>query len=151
MANVLTERRIVSVIILLLAAGLIASTFGRQYADLGGAFSPMFFPRIILTILLGLAALNVAIDVLTAQKRQGIELAPVLIIGAAFMVYVLVLMPLGYFISSVGMGIIVLLALGLRAPMQVLAVPVLGAGGLVLLFNHVLKMPLPTSPFFWWL
>lgn len=151
MTHVLTERRIVAVVILLLAAGLVLSTFGRHYADLGGAFSPMFFPRIILIILLGLGVLNVVIDLIKAPERKSIELWPVVIIGAAFMVYVLILMPLGYFVSSVCIGVIILLALGLRNPLQVIGIPVLGAGSLVGLFNHLLKMPLPTSPFFWWI
>lgn len=151
MAPMFTERRVISVIILLLTVGLVVSTFGLQFADLGGAFSPMFFPRIILFILLGLAALNFILDFVTAPTQTPIQIWPVLIIAAAFIGYVLVLMPLGYFISSVGVGVIILLALGLRNPLQILSIPAIGAGTIVGLFNHVLKMPLPTSPFFWWL
>ena len=151
MSGLLSERRVISVIILVLTAGLVVSTFGRQFADLGGAFSPMFFPRIILMALLGLAALNVVVDLLVTPNAKPIELWPVLIIAAAFMGYVLSLMSLGYFISSVGVGIIILLAIGLRSPMKIIFIPVIGAGALVVLFNHILKMPLPSSPFFWWL
>lgn len=151
MSGLITERRTISIIILVLTAGLVVSTFGLEFADLGGAFSPMFFPRIILIILLALAALNVVVDLISADASKPIELVPVLIIGAAFVGYVLILMPLGYFISSVAVGVVILLALGLRNPLQVLTIPVLGAGSLVGLFNHVLKMPLPSSPFFWWL
>lgn len=151
MSVLFTERRVISVIIFVLTAGLVVSTFGLEFADLGGAFSPMFFPRIILIILLGLAAVNVTVDVLTADTRKSIELLPVVIISSAFVAYVLVLMSLGYFISSVAVGVIILLALGLRNPFQVLLIPVGGAAALVGLFNHVLKMPLPNSPFFWWI
>ena len=151
MSALFTERRVISVIIFVLTAGLVVSTFGLEFADLGGAFSPMFFPRIILIILLGLAAVNVTVDVLTADTRKSIELLPVVIISSAFVAYVLVLMSLGYFISSVAAGVIILLALGLRNPFQVLLIPVSGAAALVGLFNHVLKMPLPNSPFFWWI
>lgn len=151
MAVSFTERRVISVIILVLTVGLIASSFGLQFADLGGAFSPMFFPRIILFVLLGLAALNVMIDFASTPAPKSIELLPVLIIATAFVVYVFVLMSAGYFISSVGVGIVILVALGLRNPLQVIGIPVVGAGALVMLFNHVLKMPLPTSPFFWWI
>lgn len=151
MTPMVTERRVISVVILVLTAGLVMSSFGLQFADLGGAFSPMFFPRIILFILLGLAILNVVIDLIAAPTKSPIQIWPVLIIAAAFVGYVLVLMPLGYFISSVGVGIVILLALGLRNPLQIIGIPVVGAGALVGLFNHVLKMPLPTSPFFWWL
>jgi hypothetical protein len=150
MSSLITERRVISVIILLLTVGLVVSTFGLQFADLGGAFSPMFFPRIILIILMGLAVLNV-VDVISTPSKTPIQLGPVLMIAAAFVAYVLVLVPLGYFISSVGVGIVILLALGVRNPLQIIAIPVVGAGSLVLLFNHVLKMPLPVSPFVWWL
>ena len=136
---------------MVLSLGLVASTFGLNFADLGGAFSPMFFPRIVLFILTGLAVLNVIVDLRTDVAGKSINLKPVLIIGAAFVAYVLLLVPLGYFISSAAMGLIVLLALGLRNPVMLTLVPVLSAGALVALFNHVLKMPLPSSPFFWWL
>jgi hypothetical protein len=151
MTALFTERRVISVLILALTIGLVVSTFGLEFADLGGAFSPMFFPRIILVILLGLAALNVVIDLLKPATPMPIDLRPVILIGAALVIYVLVLMPLGYFLSSVGVGVVILLALGLRNPLQVLLIPLVTAGSLVGLFNHVLKMPLPSSPFFWWL
>jgi hypothetical protein len=151
MSELLNERRCVAVLILLLVTGLLLSTFGLQFADLGGAFSPMFFPRIILVLLLCLAVLNVLIDVLAPSRDSPMDVWPVAIICVAFIVYVLVLMPLGYFLSSVGLGVVVLLALGLRNPLQVVLIPVLAAGALVALFNHVLKMPLPASPFVWWI
>lgn len=151
MLTVITERRVISVVILILIAGLMLSTFGLQFADLGGAFSPMFFPRIILSILLVLAALNVVIDLVQRPARVPVKLAPVVVIGVAFVGYVLLIIPLGYFLSSTAVGVVILLALGLRNPFQVLLIPVLAAGALVALFNHVLKMPLPTSPLFWWI
>jgi hypothetical protein len=151
MSAVFTERRTISIIILVLTAVLVASTFGLEFANLGGAFSPMFFPRIILVVLLGLGILNVAVDFLATDTGKPIERLPVAIISTAFIVYVLVLMPLGYFISSVAVGVVILMALGLRNPVQILLFPVCAAGALVGLFNHILKMPLPSSPFFWWL
>lgn len=151
MAGLFSEGRVISAVILVLTAGLVVSTFGLEFADLGGAFSPMFFPRIILMILLALAAINMVLDLLAKPDSTSIELVPVLLIAVAFMAYVLLIMPLGYFISSVGVGVVILLALGLRNPVQVLLVPVAAAGALIALFNHVLKMPLPSSPFFWWL
>jgi len=151
MSDLFTERRGLCVVILLLVAGLVLSTFGLQFADLGGAFSPMFFPRIILVILLGLAALDLLLELLRPTKDAPIQFWPVALISLAFIAYVLLLVPLGYFISSIALGIVVLLALGLRNPMQIILIPTLGSGALVALFNHVLKMPLPTSPFAWWI
>lgn len=147
----ITERRIVAIVLMVLSCGLVVSTFGLNYADLGGAFSPMFFPRIVLVILAGLAALNVYLDMRAGAKPKPIELKPALIISVAFVAYVLLLVPLGYFFSSVMMGLVVLLALGIRSPLMLAAVPILSAGTLIALFNHVLKMPLPSSPLVWWL
>lgn len=151
MNRLFSERRIVSTLILVLSFGLIASTFGLGFADLGGAFSPMFFPRIILTILTTLAALNVLVELITNNDGKPINLWPVIIIGISFLFYVLALVHAGYFISSVVLGFIILVALGIRNPFVLVFVPVVSAGSLVALFNHVLKMPLPSSPFVWWL
>ncbi len=151
MQNLCSERRIVALLILILSAGLVVSTFGLQFADLGGAFSPMFFPRIILTILVGLATLNLVIDMMTDVKGNDLRLAQTLLICAGFMGYVVLIMPLGYFISSVLLALLILITLGIRSPLVLLVLPIASAGSLVVLFNHILKMPLPTSPFFWWI
>ena len=151
MRTSITERRIVSILLLMLSIGLVASTFGLNFADLNSAFSPMFFPRIILFILAGLALSNVIVDTFNGTDAKPINLRPVLIVSVAFLVYVLLIIPLGYFISSVLMGMVILIALGVRNPGKLLLVPVLSAGALVALFNHILKMPLPSSPFLWWL
>jgi hypothetical protein len=151
MQDVFSERRVLALIILLLAIGLTLSTFGLEFAELGGAFSPMFFPRIILMILLGLAALNVLLELTTSSTSGPIAFWRVAIISAGFMGYVLLIVPLGYFISSVLLSLLVLLTLGLRNPLMLFAVPVGASGALVGLFNHVLRMPLPTSPFVWWI
>lgn len=151
MQNLCSERRIVALLILILSAGLVLSTFGLQFADLGGAFSPMFFPRIILTILVGLATLNLVIEMVTDVKGNDLRLAQTLLICAGFMGYVVLIMPLGYFISSVLLALLILITLGIRSPLVLLVLPIASAGSLVVLFNHILKMPLPTSPFFWWI
>lgn len=151
MQNLISERRIVALLILLFSAGLVLSTFGLQFADLGGAFSPMFFPRIILMILLALAALNLVIDMMTSVDEKELRLIPTLVISAGFLVYVLLIMPLGYFLSSVLLALLILITLGIRNPLVLLGLPIAAAGSLVVLFNHILKMPLPTSPFFWWI
>jgi hypothetical protein len=151
MRHLISEQRIVALLLLVLSAGLVLSTFGLQFADLGGAFSPMFFPRIILMILLVLTALNLVIDMMTDTQSKELRLAPTLLICAGFVAYVLLIVPLGYFISSVLLALLLLLTLGIRNPLVLLALPVTAAGSLVGLFNHVLKMPLPTSPFYWWI
>jgi len=147
----ISERRIVSLLILLLTAGMVVSTFGLQFAELGGAFSPMFFPRIILFVLLALAALNMVMDMMTNPKSKTLRLAPTLLISLGFLIYVMLIMPLGYFFSSILLAFLILFTLGIRNPLVLVALPIGTAGALVALFNHVLKMPLPTSPFFWWI
>lgn len=147
----ISEKRIVALIILLLCSGLLWSTFGLQFADLGGAFSPMFFPRIILMVLVALAALNLLIDLTNQTENKKIQLVPTLVISMGFLAYVLMIMPLGYFISSVLLALLILITLGIRNPLTLITLPVAAAGSLVGLFNHALKMPLPTSPFFWWI
>lgn len=151
MKNLISEQRIVSLVILLLTSGLILSSFGLEFADLGGAFSPMFFPRIILGVLLILAAINLMIDMTRDAESQGIRLVQTAVIGAGFVAYSLLLMPLGFFLSSVLIGLLILITLGVRNPSALLLLPTASAGSLVLLFNHILKMPLPASPFFWWI
>lgn len=151
MNNLVSEGRTVSLLILLLTAGLVFSTFGLEFADLGGAFSPMFFPRIILMVLLALAALNMVIDMMTHTRSKELRLLPTVLICAGFLIYVLLIIPLGYFISSILLAFLILCTLGVRRPLVLVALPIGAAGSLVVLFNHMLKMPLPTSPFFWWI
>jgi hypothetical protein len=149
--RVVTETSVVSVILLLVALGLTLSTFGLQFADLGGAFSPMFFPRIILAILLGLALLNVVIDVMAQPSSGPIRLGSVIAISLAFVAYVILLPKLGFFLSSVPLALGMLWILKVRTPMALFGIAIGIPGALVALFNHVLTMPLPTSPFLWWL
>jgi hypothetical protein len=151
MTNLISERRVVSLIIVVLTAGLIQSSFGLEFADLGGAFSPMFFPRIILALLLVLAAIDLCIEMTRHAESQNIRLLPVAILSAGFVVYSLLLVPLGFFISSVLVALLILITLGVRKPLVLLLLPTVSAGSLVLLFNHILKMPLPASPFVWWI
>lgn len=151
MQNLFSEQRVVALVLVILTAGLMLSTFGLEFADLGGAFSPMFFPRIILMILLGLVAVNLGVDMIRHTENQFIRLLPTTVIGAGFVVYALLIMPLGFFLSSIVVAFVILITLGVRKPAVLLLLPAGAAGSLVLLFNHILKMPLPASPFFWWL
>jgi hypothetical protein len=151
MMRVVTERSVVSVTLLLVSLGLMISTFGLQFADLGGAFSPMFFPRIVLIFLVGLALLNVVADVMARSPSGPIRLGVVIAISLGFVVYVIALPQLGFFFSSVPLAVGMLWVLGVRGPLALIGIAVGIPGALVALFNHVLTMPLPASPFLWWL
>lgn len=151
MSKLVTERGLSSVLLLMATCALIYSTFGLEFAQLGGAFSPMFFPRIILFFLLALAFLNVIIEITRDKKLPSVKILPLIGVSIGIFGYVLLLVPIGFFFSSIGVGVVLLICLGIRNPLSILIVPTLCAGLLIVLFNHVLKMPLPTSPFFWWL
>ncbi len=127
------------------------STFGLHFAELGGAFSPTFFPRIILIALVGLTLINVAMDLRHSVNKSADQLTPVVLIALALIAYVNLLSVFGYFLCSFVLSILMLFILGLRKPLPILMLSILVPGALVLLFNHLLKMPLPTSPFVWWL
>lgn len=151
MGRVLSERAVVSVVLLLIGAGLMLSTFGLQFADLGGAFSPMFFPRIVLMMWVALALLNVAADVMAQGGSKPIRLATVAAISVGFVVYVIALPKLGFFFASVPLALGMLWVLEVRSPLALIGIAVGVPGALVMLFNHILTMPLPVSPILWWL
>lgn len=151
MGRIMSERAVVSVALLLVGAGLMLSTFGLQFAELGGAFSPMFFPRIVLMMWVGLALLNVVADVMAQPAPQPIRLATVAAIGLGVLVYVIALPEIGFFFASVPLALIMLWLLEVRSPVALVGIAVGVPGALVVLFNHVLTMPLPASPFLWWI
>lgn len=150
-ARLRSERALVALILLLVGAGLTVSTFGLQFAELGGAFSPTFFPRIILMIWVGLAIANLLADLAATKDQTSDKFLPVVLIGTAFVLYVVTMPHLGFFFSSLILSAFVLFVLGLREPLPILAISLGTPAILVVLFNHVLTMPLPTSPFFWWI
>jgi len=151
LARLFSERATVALCLLLIASALTYSTFGLEYADLGGAFDPTFFPRIILIAWMGLAALNLIID-LRAETGWDFEgITRVTIMSVATVVYMVFLTTLGFFFSSVVLSVLFLILLGVRSPLPIAAVSLGVPGALVALFNHTLKMPLPTSPLFWWI
>lgn len=137
----------VATLLLLISVALLLSTRGLQFADLGGAFDPTFFPTIILLLWAGLAALGLVNEVRRRESSPAVQGWRVLFIAVAIMVYIMVLMRLGFFLSSAGFAITTLLLFGMRQPVLILGFALGVPGALVLLFNHVLTMPLPTSPF----
>lgn len=150
MYSPLSSGCIVAAVLLMGVIALSLSTFGLEFADLGGAFSPIFFPRIILVVLGVLCAINVVAELMARRPSAPIQWWPMLSFSIGIAAYVLMIEPLGYFLASIIVGVVMLLGLGERRPLQLVGAPLIGAGSLVLLFNHVLSMPLPTSPFTWW-
>lgn len=144
----LNEQVIVQFALLVVAAALYASTFGQSFTASDLAQSPMFFPRIILVLWMGLGLIGLIQTLRASEDRPGIaSWGRIGVVLVATLVYTNVIGSEGFFLPSVVFALICLPAFGIRNPALVglfaLAVP----GALVLLFNHTLGMPLPTSRF----
>lgn len=148
MQRLAKERVLVQVALLIVAVALYASTFAQSFSASDVAQSPMFFPRIILIlwICLGVTALiqTIGADETTTPIDSWLRIAVVI---AATLIYANVIGSEGFFLPSVVFGLICLPAFGIRNPFVVALFAVAVPGALVLLFNHTLGMPLPTSRF----
>lgn len=140
-----------SAALLLTGCALLIHTYSLGFADLGGAFSPVFFPRIILWGWIILAIISLIVDVLNSSRPAATKWGSVVIIAIALLAYVQLMQPFGFFICSVVFCTVVLLATGQRRILDIVPYSIVIPGALVILFNHVLTMPLPVSPFFWWI
>lgn len=147
----LVQRSSLSLLLLIIGCALFATTLGASYADLGGAFSPVFFPRIILGGWIALALLSIVADFLSSEQPASSRWSTVLLVSVALFAYIKLMPTIGFFLSSVAFSIIVLVATGQRNPFVVLLFSLAVPGVLVGLFNHLLTMPLPVSPFVWWI
>jgi len=147
----ISERLSLSLALLVVGVGLFLHTYTLGFADLGGAFSPVFFPRIILAGWILLALISFATDVISRPNSASSRWQIVALIVCALFAYIYLLQPLGFFISSVLFCIVSLITSGQRKALDILLFSILVPGSLVLLFNHMLTMPLPVSPFAWWI
>ena len=146
-----SERAIVALTLLLLSIALFVAASRLPASDMGAAFDPGFFPRIVLGALIGLSALNLLTDLRSGTGWALDGLRPVMLMMAIIVVYMSVMPDLGFFAASVVLSVAFLLLLGVRSPVGIAAVAIGVPGALVALFNHILTMPLPTSPLFWWI
>ncbi|MEM8554208.1 MAG: tripartite tricarboxylate transporter TctB family protein [Pseudomonadota bacterium] len=148
MAGGLRESVLVQLTLLAVACALYWSTLGQTFSDVGSAHSPMFFPRIILVLWIGLSciALVNALREPTDTERPHSLIRLGVLVGAV-VVYSNVITTYGFFLSSAVLAAVALPLFGIRQPLVVLAYAVIVPGSLVGLFNHMLGMPLPTSPF----
>jgi hypothetical protein len=142
------ERVIVQMVLLIVAVALYASTFQQSFSASDVAQSPMFFPRIILTLWIGLAIIAL-IQTLRVQQTQTpiASWARIGVVIVAALIYTNVIGAEGFFLPSVIFALICLPAFGIRNPFMIVLFAVLVPGALVFLFNHTLGMPLPTSRF----
>lgn len=144
-----TERRVTSLIVFLIPVALLSQTFGQAYSGLG-AFSPMFFPQIILGFWVAVAAIDLVQQIRHHEGTSRPQMMRVVVIAVATLAFLFAMTRLGFFLSAVPFSVVALVVLGLRSPVPIVAVAVGVPAALVALFNHVLVLPLPTSPFTWW-
>ncbi|MEM1363179.1 MAG: tripartite tricarboxylate transporter TctB family protein [Pseudomonadota bacterium] len=148
MSRYLNERVFVLLLLLLVAAALYASSFAQTFSDVGNAHSPVFFPRIVLVLWMGLAVIALAqvlMQGFVAEPIHGVWRLVVLVI--ATIAYTNLLTQYGFFLSSAVFAVVCLAVFGVRNPLIMVIYAIAVPGALVLLFNHSLGMPLPTSPF----
>lgn len=146
-----TESLTLSVALLIAPLTLLWLGRGATFAELGGAFSPMFFPTVILWFWAGMAAIGVATEILRPDPgRAPIDRGRWARIGAVALcmaLFVWGFREIGFALSAIGFSLAVLLILDLRKPLLVAAFSILVPAGFLILFHHVLGLPLPTSPF----
>lgn len=148
MSRVLNERVAVLLVLFLVAAALYASSFAQTFSDVGSAHSPVFFPRIILVLWMGLAGIAMAQVMMQGYVAEPIHgIWRLLVLVAATVVYTNYITVYGFFLCSAAFAMICLVIFGLRNPLVIALYAVAVPGALVGLFNHMLGMPLPTSPF----
>ncbi|WP_299369401.1 tripartite tricarboxylate transporter TctB family protein [uncultured Tateyamaria sp.] len=148
MQRLANERVIVQLGLLIVAVALYASTFQQSFSASDLAQSPMFFPRIILTLWIGLAVIALVQTIRADETQPVIASWPrIAIVIVAALIYCNIIASEGFFLPSVVFALVCLPAFGIRNPLLVVPFAILVPGALVLLFNHTLGMPLPTSRF----
>lgn len=147
MSRFVNERVLTQLLLLAIACGLLISTLG-SHPDVPAAQSPVFFPRIILGLWIGLTLIGLIQDVTSNKEVNGVDrlVATALFIVAA-LVYVNLVTRLGFALSSAPFAAVGLVLFGIRSPVAIILYAIAVPGAIVLLFNHLLGMPLPTSPF----
>lgn len=148
MSRHLNERVFVLLALLLSAVALYRSSLTLSFSDVGSAHSPVFFPQIILVLWMVLTVIALGQTLMQSVKAQPIDgVFRLIILVAASIAYTNLLTMYGFFLTSAVFTLICLPVFGMRHPAILTGYAIAVPGALVLLFNHVLGMPLPTSPF----
>ncbi|WP_299793927.1 tripartite tricarboxylate transporter TctB family protein [uncultured Marivita sp.] len=148
MQIIYSERILVLLAVLIAAGGLFASTLGAEYRLLGTVQSPVFFPRIILGLIMGLSVIVMVQDLMAQDIPPAVEKWGTLVVFViASLVFANAITRLGFMVSAVPFSALALWIFNIRSPLIIAAYAVAVPGSIVVLFNHILKLPLPTSPF----
>lgn len=141
------ERAGIALTLFLAAVALMTSIGWSDAAGLPPAFSPAFFPRIILMALLCLTAVGFVMECIKSGGTSAFELARTGVLAVALIVFAWAMTRFGFFLTAATFSMLVLAMLGVRNLFVITLYAVAVPGAIVGLFNHVLIMPLPTSPF----
>lgn len=147
----ISERIVSTVTLILVGAALFMVSLDAESMALDPAFSSTFFPRIILVLWVGLAVVDLFAELMRRRESDSVAAGPIAILVVAIPIYAISLTTFGFFLCSLAFALVALPALGQRNPLTVAAYALAVPGVIVLVFNHMLKMPLPSSPFVWWL
>ena len=147
----ISERIVSTVTLILIGVALFVVSLDSESMALDPAFSSTFFPRIILALWVGLAILDLFTELMRRRDSDSVAMGPIAILIVTILLYAISLTTFGFFFCSLAFALVALPALGQRNPVTVGLYAVAVPGVIVLVFNHMLKMPLPTSPFVWWL
>lgn len=152
MSKFISETVIMQFIFLLIAITLYISTFHQNFtASADVAQSPMFFPRIILLLWIGLNLISLLQVIFSRQTLSPIDSwLRIILVVLATIIYVNLISSEGFFLTSVVFSLVCLPAFGIRNPIFIAVFAIAIPGALVLLFNHTLGMPLPISRFTHW-
>lgn len=141
------ERVGIALALLLLAAALMSSIGWTQTADQPPAFDPEFFPRIVLWVLMALTAAGLIAESLLKGGVSADNVLRSVVLALGMLCFAWAMARYGFFLTGAAFSVLALPLLGARNPLVIVGFALLVPGSIVGLFNHVLTMPLPTSPF----
>lgn len=155
MARLFSERLLTSLALLLTGAALAPATLAARDDAMGPAFDPAFFPLIVLGAWVAFAALVVLSELRAgpaggSDAAGGVRWGKTLAAAVGMLAFALAFRWLGFFIGGALLSLLILGLAGRFRWFETAAFALVAPGMLTALFNHVLKMPLPSSPVAWW-
>lgn len=144
---------VVSVTMVTIGLFLLWESTDARYVERvpGHAFGPMFYPRLMLAIWVLLSVVLIVRGMLLLRVEARVQplrlgmLAAVLALTGGYMWLVTVL---GFFLSSVAFIAGALVLLGFRRPLLTPTIAVLFPLVAWYVFQYLLRIPLPSSPWF---
>ena len=147
------SRAVFGGVLCLVAAGLLLHTYDPHYEEMGiGAeFGPMFYPRILLILWIGLAIGLIVEAVIGGQpsvdrQRWGMLIGILALVSAC----TFLLGAIGFLFAALLFSFIACLFLGYREPIGLVLTGLIFPFCTWYLFHQILMIRLPTSPWFTW-